>query len=868
MPYILFSVQKARHIIRSGSVQAYFVTRNGHGRSLSLTAFVGREAELASLRMRMDEAAAGMGGIVLLSGEPGVGKTRLLQELVEQAAGTERRVFYGRAYGLEGMPPYLPIVEALSGYIRGLQEDELRSQLGEGAADVALIVPELRTRLPDLALVPSRDPGDDRHRLFESVSTFLLDVTRSAPEGSLLIVDDVHWADRPTMQFLVHLARRLVGARLLVVVSYRTVELDRAVSLAEALAELSREGVMARIDLGPLSPAELGLLVDQSWASTPPAALDALYQQTEGNPFFVVELLRHLRAEGVGPAALAAGLEGLSLPEGVRQVIATRLARLTAPANRLLEACAVLGDAVSFDVLAAVCDDEDDALLDALDEAVDAGMLREEGVGYHLSHALIRETIGAGLLAPRKRRLFARAVEAIERIYAENLDPFLGTLALYSGSAVPSISTEKAADYAERAATATMSVFAYEEAARHLDAALALLMHRRDDSSSEHRARVLIRLGELLFGSGISWTRGVACLEEAVTLLERLARADDAALVHARLGHFLSGQSTMDVPRALAHLHVAEATLSHLPPSRAQGYLYHALAVAANSGVRVAESLSASKRALAIAEELSDDELQARALHVNGLSQLSSGGLAEGLTLLQQARGLALRLNLVYVLHLHSGGGIHLLTLGAPREACAWVHGALADLEQRRAPAGLLEVPLGRLGEADVAAGELGEARRILADLDPERDPLPSQLLGACVALADGDWDTAEALAGQARERCHRSGFRRAEWRALDLLACAARAQGLAGVAEALLCDALEIALSGDQVIFEVAGRARLAVLMVQEGRPQEADTHLLRCRSILADGENWRGLAGSVDMAEGVALAAAGRTAESGRFF
>jgi DNA-binding CsgD family transcriptional regulator len=831
-------------------------------------AFVGRQVELTSLRLRMDETAVGRGGIVLVSGEPGVGKTRLLQELTKQSAGTKRRVFYGRAFDLDVMPPYLPIVEALREYIRSLPEEELRSQLGEGAADVALIVPALRKRLPDLAHFPASDPGDDRHRLFESVSAFLLNIARSSPDGLLLILDDLHWADRPTLQFLVHLARSLADAPLLVVAAYRTVELDRAVSLTEALAELSREGVDARIVLGPLSHADITMLVEQAGASPLPAAIDALYRKTEGNPFFVVELLRHLQAERASPASLLAGLDGLSLPAGVRQVIAKRLARLSASANRLLEACAILGDGVSFEILAAVCDSAYDNLLDALDEAVDAGMLREEGEGYHLSHALIRQTISSGLLAPRSRRLYSRAVAAIERVHADNLDPFLGSLALYSGLAVPSVPPEEAADYAERAAAATMSVFAYEESARHLDAALALLEHRHDDSSLEHRARILIRLGELLFGSGISWPRGVACLEEAVVLLDRLGRVDDAALVHARLGHFLSGQSTMDVSRALAHLRIAEATLGHRPPSRAQGYLYHALAVAAHSGVRTAESFSASQRALAIAEELSDDELRARVLHVNGLSVLSSGELADGLTRLQQARGLALRLNLVYVLQLHSGGGIHLLTLGAPREACAWVRGVMADLEQRRAPAGLREVPLGRLGEASVAAGELGEAGRILADLAPERDPLPSQLLGACVALADGEWAAAEALAGQAREQCRRSGFRRAEWRALELLSRAAQAQGSAGKAEALLRDALEIGVSGGQVIFEVAVRARLAMLVAQDGRLDEAETHLLRCRSVLALGENWRGLAGRVALAEGIALAAAGRTAVAQRSF
>jgi len=824
--------------------------------------FVGRQRELDLLGQRLEEAAAGNGGVVLVGGEPGVGKTRLTQELIGRARAAGRRTLLGRAYEVEVSPPYLPIAEVLSAAFDCLGEDEIRALLGEGAADVAVLAPRVLKLLPGLSPHPAAGPGDERHRLFESVSLFLLEFARSGPRGLLLVADDLHWADPATLQLLVHLARRVADAPLLLVPTYRTVGLSRGSQLSEALADLSREATCERIALGPLSIDQAGALMAQSLGlAAPRSAVEALYRKTEGNPFFVREVLRHLQTEGCDPESLEAALRGLQVPEGARQVVAKRLARLSEGANRLLEASAILGDGAIFDVLASVCGGRASAPLDSLEEVVAAGMLREEGEGYHLAHALIRQTISDQLLAPRRQRLHLRAAEAIERIHSDNLDRFAGALALHYGLCGTPESTQKAVVYARKAAELAVSVFAHEAAIRQLEAAVALVSDRTSEIWLEQRAGLLRELGTLLFASGLGWTRSVACLEEALRLYERLGRAQEAALTHIRLGHARCGQAeTMDIPRAREHLRIAETTLGQQAPGLALGDLYHALAVTAYGGLRTQEGLAASFRALEIAEQIPGESLRARASLVNGGHLIGSGQIAAGLRRLERGWEAACRARQVYVVQLY--GSIPsdaLVAIGAPKEAAAWARRSLAELERSHASPDLLGNVLSALGRALIAAGELADSRRLLERVNLVVQAFQTARFAAHVALADGDWERSENLAGQIRARARRGGHRQGERNVLDLLGRSARAQGWWPRARELYEDALALAVDGARVTSELATRVELAILAAQLGRPDDAAMNLARCREILAGGEDWRGLAGRCCLAEAVTFSAAG---------
>ena len=466
-----------------------------------LSVFVGRGRELAALERMLLDTEAGSGGVVLVSGEPGVGKTRLLLEAAAAAAAKGWRVLLGHAYDSEGMPSYLPFIEALQDYTRLCPPEELKTQLGEGAAQVALILPEIGRRLRDLPASPMLDPESARYRLFESVSDFLEAIARTSGAGLLLCLDDLHWADKPSLLLLQHMARRLTGVKLFILSTYRTVDLDRSHPLAEMLADLSRERLYGRVPLDSLTRAETESLIGITVSATPAdAVVEAIYSETNGNPFFVEEVVRHLQAEGRDLSHPATALAEWGIPEGVKQVLGRRLSRLTPNGLRLLQAGSVFGPNFDLAVLEAVTGFDAATLTDALEEALEIGLVQDVSV-CRFSHPLVREAVYAELSLPRRQRLHLQIAEAIASVHVADLDPHLSALAAHfrlAGAAAP---LEKTIDYSVRAAKAAQAVCAWDEAVTHYEGALqALELSGRKDE--ERRCDLLLALGGMLIPSG------------------------------------------------------------------------------------------------------------------------------------------------------------------------------------------------------------------------------------------------------------------------------------------------------------------------------------------------------------------------------
>ena len=270
------------------------------------TPFVGRDREVSTLAGLLEEARRGHGGVVLVARRAGDRQNRLLLEFAQRARAGDWHVLLGRAYDSEGMPPYLPLIEALHDYLRTCRPIEVRAHLDGIAPDLLRLLPDIVRGLapsPSGPRAPSpvrprQDPEGERYRLFESVRGVLLNVARSSSSGLLLCLDDLHWADPPTLQLLLHVARKLGDAPVLVVCSYRSAASGGGQPFLDALAELSREWLRQRVDLNPLSQDELGSLVTSLGGTTARAVVQVIHGQTGGNPFFARELVRHLQDQG------------------------------------------------------------------------------------------------------------------------------------------------------------------------------------------------------------------------------------------------------------------------------------------------------------------------------------------------------------------------------------------------------------------------------------------------------------------------------------------------------------------------------------------------------------------------------------------
>lgn len=496
---------------------------------------IGRKREMSELEELWTMASeqrpgASPGQIVLMSGDPGIGKTRLAAELARRAHEQGACVIAGRA-PQETLVDYQMFVEALRHYLLNIEMGDLQATTRDYGAELARLIPDLRRRAPDLPLPSAAEPDTDRYRLFEAVVGVLSSISARTPV--LLVLDDLQWADRSTLLLLRHLARAPDPARLLILGAYRATEASTE-GFADALVELKRERLISEIAVDGLSEPETAELV-QVWTGEPPshAFAHALHEETEGSPLFIEEIVRHLAEAGVRASqAGARELQRFGLPENVKQVIARRLGRRTAQATEWLRVAAVIGR--DFDATLherAVSLDEDE-YLNALDEALSAGIVVETGssTSYSFSHGLIRETLYEGMSAARRARIHRRVGEALEA--GGNRDRYLTALAHHFTRAASLEDGSKAVTYARRAGERATKMLAHEEAGEHYSRALEVL-ERFEPDANERRCELLLLIGEARVRSGeraLAWPAFRAAAELAESL------GDNASLARAAIG--------------------------------------------------------------------------------------------------------------------------------------------------------------------------------------------------------------------------------------------------------------------------------------------------------------------------------------------
>ncbi|MCI0896114.1 MAG: protein kinase [Chloroflexi bacterium] len=580
--------------------------------SLAGGVFVGRQGEMSDLKAALEDSLSGRGRMVMLVGEPGIGKTRTAQELATYASLRGAQVLWGRCYEGQGAPSYWPWVQAIRSYVRDRDSQQLRSEMGSGAVDIAEIVSDVRDKLVDMQELPSLEPEQARFRLFDSITAFLKSAGRTQP--LVLILDDLHWADHPSLLLMEFLARELANARLLIIGTYRDMELSRRHPLSLSLGELTRERLFQRVLLRGLSQPDVGRFIELvSGAAPPTGMLEAVHRQTEGNPLFVTEVVRLLVQEGLvgtssSPAA-AGGTEeswNIRIPEGVREVIGRRLDRLTERCNDTLTIASVMGREFTLDHLGPLVEDlSSDRLLEVLEEALAARVIEEmpQSIGrYQFTHALIQETLAEELSTTRKVRLHARIAEALEQAYGDNAEAHAAELAFHFGEAASLLGSQKLIDYSTMAGEQALTTYAHEDALSHFQRGLSAKEDQPVDGET----------ATLLFGRG----RAHASMFQRREALDCLTRAFD---YYAEAGDVAKAVAVSEFPinPGVGRVRVTpllEHALALVPAgSREEGALQsrYGLSVATEMG-DFERSQEAFNRALEIAKTGGDAALEMR----------------------------------------------------------------------------------------------------------------------------------------------------------------------------------------------------------------------------------------------------------------
>ncbi len=471
--------------------------------------FVGRENELSQLKAAFDNALSGEGSLMMVVGEPGIGKTAITEQLATYVTMRGGMTLVGHCYEEGSLSlPYLAFVEAMRTYVLNREENDLRKDMGSGASEVARVVSEVRDKL-DVTPREASNPDEDRYRLFQAITDFLNNAAFVQP--LLIVLEDLHDSDKGTLDLLTHIARNINNTRLLIVGTYRDVEVDRTHALSSTLAELRRATDYGQVRLRGLTSDEVQRMLkniagrDIAWSLA-----ETVHRQTEGNPLFTQEVIRHLVEEGMigdeKDQKSSSGQMRIVIPEGLRDVIGKRLTGLSPESNQMLAIASVIGREFLVSIVGSISSLDEDQLFIALKECANAAVIEERSskgaeVTYRFAHAFFRQTLYEEMIAPQRIRLHQQVAKSLEKTYRNRLSDHAVELAEHFSYSSNPADLEKAVQYGEMASERASVVFDYGEAVRLLEQTLQV-QEVLDPDDKAKRCDLLITLCEALNDAG------------------------------------------------------------------------------------------------------------------------------------------------------------------------------------------------------------------------------------------------------------------------------------------------------------------------------------------------------------------------------
>ena len=597
--------------------------------AVGLGPLVERESDLADLRRSVEDALGGHGGLVLISGEAGAGKTRLTQEVDAEAERKGMRILVGHAVD-QGSIPYLPFVEAFEdGLVGARSAASLQAALGDAAPEIARMAPGIRRAIPDLPPPVDLPPDQARRFLWLSIQEFLERAGRSRP--LLLVIEDLHWADESTVLLLEHLAGALADMPVLILGTYRDAEVGPTHPLSRAIGQLARRRLVTRISLERLSVEGVAAMIRGLAVQDPPPQLVSLiHSESEGNPFFVEEVFLHLRESGKlfddrGRFRTDVRVEAWEVPETVRLVVEERLQRLSKPTREVLTAAATSGRAFETSIVERVAGVGGDRLAAALDEAEGAfviGPADAAGARHSFTHELIRQTFLAGASSVKRQVLHGRTAEAIEIVHADDLEQRAADLVYHLSRSGPHASRARLVRYLRMAGDHASRASVFDEAAQHYEQALTLL----GEEEREGRAELLERLAMAQRSVG-RWDEALRTMHEALDRYEALGRIEAIGRLGWAMVYHLAWaarfQEAVEVGgRALAALGES--------PSADRARIASAAAWAMGLAGDHDRSTATFGHARELVEAIGDERALADILHMETIHHLSFAEFAQG----------------------------------------------------------------------------------------------------------------------------------------------------------------------------------------------------------------------------------------------